>query len=371
MIAAVCAAVAAGTVSYLLSAGGCRAYAPPPAAFQGDSSALERTVIVPTLDTPLPEGRNALWCASFEMAWKALARDVVKAPVTVKGAEEVAARLNASALAGADLPEGGWYSAAGFVRDGIVESIRAEMAERFPGAPPPEFDGVLPDWIVAYAFLAASAEFTIPFFENDGLVFTDSGGSRTGVGSFGIRREDHDNYFDLRRQVEVLHWTPDTRDRRSGPVEFAVDPCRNSAPNQVILARVERKETLAATLADLERKAAAYPEDDWSRGLGPTETLLVPNMRFRIEHRFRELEGMNRQIMNPGFEGYWIALAAQTIDFRLDRCGAKLETEAKVFAGCEPRHFVFDRPFLVVMKRRGAGRPFLVMWVENAELLSK
>jgi len=35
------------------------------------------------------------------------------------------------------------------------------------------------------------------------------------------------------------------------------------------------------------------------------------------------------------------------------------------------RRFVFDKPFLIVMKKRGAERPFFVMWVANAELLCK
>jgi hypothetical protein len=151
LAAPVCFAVAAVAVCLLIRMRARQPYAPPPVAFEGDSSRLQRTVVVPTLDTPLPEGRNAVWCASFEMAWKALSRDVVKTPVLVSGAEEIAARLNASALAEGDLPGGGHYSAAGFVRDGIAEKIRDEMAERFPGVPPPNLEGPPPELIVAYA----------------------------------------------------------------------------------------------------------------------------------------------------------------------------------------------------------------------------
>ncbi len=38
--------------------------------------------------------------------------------------------------------------------------------------------------------------------------------------------------------------------------------------------------------------------------------------------------------------------------------------------GFDP-NFIFDRPFLIVVKKRGAERPFFVMWVDNAELLCK
>lgn len=37
----------------------------------------------------------------------------------------------------------------------------------------------------------------------------------------------------------------------------------------------------------------------------------------------------------------------------------------------ESTHYVCDRPFLIVVKKRGAKQPFFVMWVDNAELLSK
>ena len=38
----------------------------------------------------------------------------------------------------------------------------------------------------------------------------------------------------------------------------------------------------------------------------------------------------------------------------------------------EPRHFHFDRPFLIYVKKRGADySPFFVMWVDNAELMQE
>ena len=59
----------------------------------------------------------------------------------------------------------------------------------------------------------------------------------------------------------------------------------------------------------------------------------------------------------------------QDILFRLDRSGAELKAEAKSYALPIPTYFVFDRPFLIYMKKRGKSQPYFVMWVENAELL--
>ena len=80
---------------------------------------------------------------------------------------------------------------------------------------------------------------------------------------------------------------------------------------------------------------------------------------------------MDKRFLNAGFEGYYIAKAMQTIRFKLDRSGAELASEAQM--PCKPMatHFVCDRPFLIFVKKRGAERPFFVMWVDNAELLCK
>jgi hypothetical protein len=38
----------------------------------------------------------------------------------------------------------------------------------------------------------------------------------------------------------------------------------------------------------------------------------------------------------------------------------------------QSRHFHFDRPFLIYVKKRGADySPFFVMWVDNAELMQE
>jgi hypothetical protein len=59
--------------------------------------------------------------------------------------------------------------------------------------------------------------------------------------------------------------------------------------------------------------------------------------------------------------------------FKLDRFGASVRSEADFMcaAKVQPKRFIFDGPFLAVMKKRGAQHPFLVMWLENAELLCK
>jgi len=343
-------------------------YAPPPVAFDGDSKGLRQTVIIPTLDTPIPEGKNVIWCATFQMAWDRLKKDVVGEPVQVANAEKVADRLNKTVVTDDDLPKGSFYAAAGLTKDGIADKIRREMQERFQKEPSglDDKDAV----ILAYAYLRASVPFTLPFFDNvQEFQFTDGQGQKTSVSSFGLRVKDQSKYHDLRNQVDIIYLH---REKEwDQPNEFALDLCRDSNPNQIILACIPKKETLSATLTYLEKKVAEGKPKEHERRLGTNSTLLVPNLNWNISHHFAELEGAGKQLLNAKFKGLWIDTALQTIDFRLDRSGVELQSESKLVVKAADPQFRFDRPFLIIVKKRGAERPFFVMWVDNAELLCK
>ena len=97
--------------------------------------------------------------------------------------------------------------------------------------------------------------------------------------------------------------------------------------------------------------------------------MLVPNLNWEVEHNFSELEGSDKRFLNAGFSSYYVAKAMQTIRFRLDRSGAELASEVQIPCLPMATHYVCDRPFLIIFKKRDAKHPFFVMWVDNAELL--
>ncbi len=334
--------------------------------FDGGSGQLARTQIIPTLDTPAEKGKNILWCASFQLAWKRLQDDVVKQPIRLTTAEPTTIRLNQALDPLADLPADACYATAGAVREGVIQRIETEMNRRFPSQTPPRFGAVAPDGQVASAFLQTQSRFSIPFFQSRSpLRFTDGGGAQTLHRSFGIRTEDEYAYDELRRQVLILHRARDDNYRIT---EFVIDLSRNSQPNQVVMARVPLEGSLLKTLAAVEQRIDRWkPEYVHEAELDVRDTLLVPDMFFRIEHRFDELEGAG--FLNSSVSGQRLEYAGQQIVFRLDRSGAELWTEAKFHCRPTPAHFDLDRPFLLYMKKRDAKQPFFVMWVDNAELL--
>jgi hypothetical protein len=342
--------------------------------FDGPSTKLKNTRILPTLETPIEKDCSAIWCASFSAAWKTLAADIAKADIALEGSPQAAALLNKAGDPRPHIPKGCLYVAAGWNQKGIIDRIRQELKAAFPAKPAPVFPGIDPSSFVAYSYLEANVKFTLPYFQNrKPLEFTDSLGRKTNTTSFGIRTEDDYAYYQLRGQPRVLF----RKGMEGGAdMEFAVDLSTQSSPSQIIVARIRREPTLVAALARIEKEENASRElrkkdpglAGYMEAIGPNDVLLVPDLFWQISHRFSELEG--RRFSNSALQGQSLDLAQQDILFRLDRSGAELKSESKTIFAPIPTCFVMDRPFLICMRKRGAAMPYFVMWVDNAELLT-
>jgi len=349
-----------------------------------NSADLRQTAVVATLDCPMPEHKNVVWCGTFQIAWDKFKDDIIEEPVQLIGAEELAERLNKGKFSPENIEAESFYATAGFVEDGIIEQIQEEMAERFPSEPKPVFDEryrTLPDVSVAYAYLSVDIGFRYPFYTNDdAFAFTDSGGTRTNVTSFCAHTRAWDpNFQDVREQVEILYYK---YGESRYTAEFAVDLCKHTQPYQVVLARVPRRVPLGEAVGELEEKILKFKQDsDYQvlRKLRPIDRLIVPDVLYKLTHHFKELEW--KWLANPRWTGYFIFEARQMIDFALSRTGVILKSEARVAVATgafdsprieDPRYLYFDRPFLIYVKKRGPDYyPFFVMWVDNAELMQE
>lgn len=351
-----------------------------PLAFNGDSIALKATEIVPTLDTPIPDHKNAVWCASFLAGWKMMEQNLAKGPVALDRAPEMVKALNAADDPRPSIPPSMLYVAAGWNDEGIVDQIRNGMHQKFPDNSPPVFPGITPDSFVTYAYLETHVKFPIPYNQNDeALVFTNSSGKPTRINSFGVPLKDANTYFKLRAQPCVIFYGDMAWPAGSYgevPNEFVIDLCPTSAPDQVLVARIARRPTLAAAVAYVETKITGWGYAQYARqfehapadsGLRDSEVLLVPDLHWFISHDFSELEG--KTLVNPTLKRQPLSVAREDIAFYLDKSGAGVRAESREFATATPRNFIVNQPFLLYMKKRGAPMPYFAMWVDNAELL--
>lgn len=377
---------------------------PAPPAFSGDSQELEHTAVLPTLDTPVPPNKNLVWCSTMQVAWNKLKNDIVKEPILVANAQEVADRLNKSESVAEDAPDGTWFAAAGYVDDGVVEEIRREMG-RFPELELPEVQET--DILVAFAALDVNAPFRHHYVNyNYALKFKSSDGTVAQVRSFGVPEDLPERHRPLLSQVKV--WYNSGCYQKAEPAEFVLD-LRDNGDVRVIVARLPLMNTLAETVnevaaivneddprheevikrrltehikarvQDVSERASefeAIPSYAKPRELRENDLLMVPETSWQIMHHFRELEGPDKRLLNDKLKErpQYIRAAMQKIDFTLERTGAHVRSWAFMATekAAEPasQRYVLDGPFMIMMKKRECPRPFFVIWVDNAELLS-
>ncbi|MBI9016400.1 MAG: hypothetical protein JEZ07_03965 [Phycisphaerae bacterium] len=339
--------------------------------FNDSSDKLTQTKIVPTLDTPMPEG-NVIWCSTFQLAWNELKNDIIKSPIQLTDpvVNAIAQSLNNAKQGKNDLDTQDYYAKAGYVADGIIETIKQEMAAKFPDYDTSHLIPGGEEIIWAYSYLNVRAKFTEPFMEQ-AFTFINSDGTSTNIEGFGLRESYRSGRRDIARQIDVLYFKE--YDEKFGLEEFIIDPCKFTSPYQVILACVEPMDTLNKTIAYIETKIEEFKTADIHESekiFSGGDELSVPVTCWKIEHDYKKLIGVN--LKNKGFDELFIGKALQDISFRLDRSGAFVVSEGNAdLMECQPRDFKFNRPFMIYLKKRDGGEPFFAMWVDNAELLNK
>lgn len=375
------------------------------------------TIVTPFLEHPIRPGENVLWCATFQMAWDRL-KELNGGPLETTPGSATVTMLNRGAVARGDIPQSGALSAAGLVADGVIERLRAEL-ERMPGGNQavllPDRAALPDDAVITYAFLARALPFATPLATMRDGHFADS--DRL-VRYFGIDTYDpaDEHHRAQAEQVRVLwHQFRVEADGESGDEfiageDFILELLTTSPDDRLVLAKVPPAETLAATVSQvLERmrtpNTKVAPDGitpEWSRvyqmpapetaeaaeqqdaafrqaelAMSPYanllngESLRIPQIVFDVTKVYDELVGQTVVAGAAALRGKPIWDARQRIRFRLDERGAELLSEAAVaYGGSLPaRDFSFHEPFLVMLLRRGAERPYFAVWLANPGLL--
>jgi hypothetical protein len=333
------------------------------------------TTVTAHLEAGIGSGRNLLYCATFQIAWDQLRDDVLGGhPLQLEGDPPVARALNEQLVGKRDISGEYYLAMAGFGRDRIVERIEQALRKKFDRTP--GLDLLCEsDEILAYAFLEKSIPFDTEFqVLPDPLKFDDG----VEVQAFGIDQErgaeDQVVILDYRSAgdfVIKLQGSPQV----DAEIEFGARIDRSRISDDVILAKVAPQATLRETVETMLARASEEARGQTESSLGPQEVLRIPKIDVDVLHRYSDL--VDRLLLNPEFEGYFISEALQAVKFTLDETGAEVRSEAEIFVTkgiVTPerlRKFVFDKPFLLCLKEKKAEYPYLAMWIDNSELLVK
>jgi hypothetical protein len=258
------------------------------------------------------------------------------------------AALNKRAATKDDLDEASYVAMGWITGDGGLERLKEAMQQKFGDRAQPKLlpePGSLPPGLpAAYAYLLKALPFRWAFARLDYAL--EFAGQK--VEAFGIHQYLPGDQPDEDRMAEqVLIYSFRTND------DFIIELETESEGDRLLLAKVLPEETLGQTVDAVRERMAGWRPTRMEE----MEDLVIPVVDFDLTRDYDEL-------LSAG-----LVLAQQRTRFRLDETGAVLESEGVGVMGFTPRNFVFDRPFLILLERDGAGAPYSALWVGNAELL--
>lgn len=320
-----------------------------------DLKVSEKTSMHAVLDVPM-EQKNMLYCVTFQLAWNELMDNVLKGDILLETEKELSSRLNLQKQTKESLSPADYIAMVGMGKEDIVKKINDEMDRKFAEEDKWKVESeVGPDDYLAFAFLKKVLSFNTSFEKvKDGLDFKG-----TKVQSFGIMTvKDPEVREKLALQVELLYYKSDR--------EFIIRLKDKEGKEELYLAMLPEEKTLDE-MVQKARSLEGQPEK-----LGPSDVLNVPVIAFDIKHNYTELE--NQAVLNKGFEGYSIGSALQRIEFVLNESGAILKSKAEITMPTsmpmEPKSLILNDSFLLYMTETGKSDPYLVVYVDNAEILT-
>ncbi len=328
------------------------------AALEASADQLKKTLITAHLDEKIEKGTNLLWCATFQLAWNELC-DLTGGPIDVDGASPMVDALNKRSVTAGDIDAESFVAMAGKVEEGILEEIARALEEKFRGLASPELlpaPGSLPiSWYVTYAYLFKQLPFEYAFTRWRRPAFF----GEDKVAAFGIDQlfAGQKNEVKMATQVSIIDFKSND--------DFLVEMKTKSKKDRLVLAKIPPAKTLAATIDAVHSRLKKGKRTT----MGEMETLWIPVLDFDLVRDYDEIIRRKVATGDGKASGLPIAIARQSIRFRLDETGAMLKSEAIGALGGLAKSYFFNKPFLVLLERRGARNPYFALWVDNAELL--
>ena len=303
--------------------------------------------------------KNYIWCSTIQIAWNDLCKKIGEDIHADKETPDFK-KMNRRTYKKEDIDPASYFVMEGYNHDIDRKKMIKEMEDKFgndfyPGFIDTSLDNHAPDAFIVYAHLKKTLTFEYPFTRDvdSGLTFLG-----TRVESF---NPNHSKlaYNKLISQIKVYSYKNDD--------DFIIGLNSKSKNDMIILAKIKPRKTLEATSTYVLSKITGSGND-----FKPDDVFNAPAIGFDFNWFYPEFEDKILKVRNKKFNNLPMIIHHKII-FTLNGKGAGLESidEAVVVTEEEiekPRNFIFDEPFLVMMKERKSKRPYFSMWVGNPEL---
>lgn len=298
-----------------------------------------QTDFVPTLENSISNDKNAIYCSTFLYAWDEI-RSKIGAPLQIKSSLSDLTLINNS--------------------HSFVESLKEKEYT---------VEATIEDnFIVAKAEFRKSLPFDINLISyNHNLQFTG-----TWVESFGLRGHD----YQRTQIVEIKYYQNDDN--------FILGLQPKNKDQEIILFKSENRfHTLAEMCNELDKLSVmgsmlTEGGNNWRYCIRKEDDIIIPKINFNIQTNYKSIVGNK---FRASKNEYSIRTACQRTAFDFNEKGAEIESEAEAYVTTalekeeidkpRPKIMKFDKPFLLILKRKDSTKPYFAIWITNPELMKK
>ena len=303
-------------------------------------SEYKNTIFLPTLEHGINPQKNSVYCVTLLYAWEEV-RKIINQPLIISEEYKDLLLLNNSKSYISVLKDNE-YSTNVTIRENYIRA-RAEFYKSLPLG-------------------------TVLNSYDNKLTFKG-----TPVASFGVNGDD--NYMQ-QCVVKIIYYKNDDnfilkllpKDKSHEIILFKTD--------KVFYSIAEMNEEIAK-LTEIGNEEQKNEELKWKYYFATEkDEVIIPELNFNIETNYANLESKMFKTSN---QNYKIDTAWQRTAFLLNKSGATIESEAEVRVALfsqtkmqvKPKKMIFDKDFLILLKRTDSQNPYFGLWVVNTELMKK
>lgn len=303
-------------------------------------SEYEATEFLPTLEHPITKNKNSVYAASLLYAWDEVIKLVGEPLIIDKQFNDLILLNNSeSHLQTLDKSE--------YTTTASAEGEKIEVTA--------EFSKSLPFEIKMNSY-------------NNKLIFDNKK-----VASFGFKGYE----YEMANTASVLYYKDDDN--------FILKLIPKDQNHEILLFKTTKEfNTMQEFVSELNSKIELGVEEKkkeklaWKYNINEVDEVIIPKFQFNIECNYSSLEGNNFKVKNLK---YVLESVYQRIAFILDESGAEIETEAEIEVAVEitseepeeetphPKKLIFDKPFLLLLKRTNSENPYFGLLTANTELM--
>lgn len=304
-------------------------------------SDYKNTQFIPTLENTISNDKNSIYCATLLFAWDEIRKEI-NSPLTISSEYRELNLLNSS-KSFLDVLKNNEYESSIEIDENLIIA-KAEFSKSLP------------------------FEFKLQSYTNK-LVFDNQK-----VASFGIN--GYNDYEQL-KTIKIIYYKNDNN--------FIIKLLPKEREHEIILFKTSQSFYSIAEMTSEIKKLTEIgiseiknDKINWKYYINEDDKIIIPKINFNIETNYKSLEGNN---FNAELQNYIVEKAWQRTAFILNESGAEIESEAEIEVAAveeaveiekrQPKKLIFDKPFLILLKRKDAKNPYFGLWTTNTELMIK